>query len=75
MFVFFFSNFTEYQLHRFKFVPKIPVPLAQITESNVVLHEEQYPIDEGVQKLFPTLLTNGMKYFELKQQDDVIVSH
>ena len=56
-------------------MPKIPVPLAQITESNVVLHEEEYPIDEGVQKLFPTLLTNGMKYFELKQQDDVIVSH
>lgn len=57
------SNFTEYQLHRFKYVPKVPVPLAQITESNVVLHEEEYPIDEGVKKLFPTLLTNGMKYF------------
>lgn len=49
--------------------------MAQIAESNVILHEEEFPIDEGVKRLFPTLLADGMKYFELRQQDDVIGSH
>jgi hypothetical protein len=69
------SNFTAFQLHRFAYVPKVPAPLAKVTESNVVLHEEEYPIDDGVKAMFPTLLTHGMRYFELREQDDVIVSH
>jgi hypothetical protein len=31
------------------------------------LHEENYPIAAGLEKLFPTLLSGeGMKYFEVK---------
>jgi len=48
--------------------------LAQINESNVVLHEEEFPIKEELKAFFPNLLANGMKYFELKQQDDEIVA-
>ena len=41
----------------------------------MVLHEEEFPIKEELKTFFPNLLANGMKYFELKQQDDEIVSH
>lgn len=32
----------------------------------IKLHAEDYPIADGLDKLFPTLLANGMKYFELR---------
>jgi len=55
-----------------KYVPEIPKSLAQITESNVILHEEDFPIKDELKEFFPNLLANGMKYFELKQQEDEI---
>lgn len=53
----------------------MPTPLSKVSESNVVLHEEEYAIDKGVQAMFPTLLTHGMKYFELREEHEVIGSH
>jgi hypothetical protein len=60
-------NFTEYQEHRHQFIPRVPSTLSSIDTQKMSLHEEQYPIAEGLDKLFPTLLGKGMKYLELKQ--------
>lgn len=60
------SEFSSYQLHRFQYVPNIPKSLAQINESNVVLKEEDLPIKDELKDLFPNLLADGMKYFELQ---------
>ena len=55
-------------MHRHQFVPTIPTSIEQAGEVPVTLHEEQYPIAEGLETLFPTLLGKaGMKYFELRQ--------
>ena len=32
----------------------------------IALTESDYPMAEGLDKLFPTLIERGMKYFELK---------
>lgn len=58
------SNFTDYQKHRHKFVPQVPLTLANIQTDKMTLHEEEYPIAGGLDKLFPTLIGGGMKYFE-----------
>lgn len=62
----FFSDFSEYQVHRHKFVPGTPEPLANIDKSKISLVEDNFPIDEKLEPLFPTLIGGGMKYFEMK---------
>ena len=63
------SEFTEYQIHRQKFIPKVPESIANVGTCKVSLHEESYKMIDGLDKLFPTLLDpkkGGMKYIELK---------
>lgn len=38
--------------------------MANIETAKMTLHEEEYPIAGGLEKLFPTLIGAGMKYFE-----------
>jgi len=33
------------------------------------LKENHYPIADGLDKMFPTLIGKGMKYFELESDD------
>jgi hypothetical protein len=56
-------------VHRHSFIPGTPAALANSENTKILLKEEQYPIAEGLDKLFPTLLGKGMKYFELKTDD------
>jgi hypothetical protein len=63
------SEFTEYQIHRQKFIPKVPETIANVGTCKVSLHEESYKMIDGLEKLFPTLMDpkkGGMKYIELK---------
>lgn len=63
------SEFTEYQIHRQKFIPKVPESIANVGACKVSLHEESYKMTDGLEKLFPTLMDpkkGGMKYIELK---------
>lgn len=46
-------------------MPGTPNALADAESIPVTLKEEQYPIAAGLESLFPTLLSKGMKYFEL----------
>ena len=52
-------------MHRQKFVPITPSVLSSCTEQKVTLKEDTYAIEDGLKPLFPTLIGNGMKYFEL----------
>lgn len=36
----------------------------------ITLKETEYPMVEGLEELFPTLINKGMKYFEIKAEDD-----
>lgn len=60
------SDFSEFQEHRHKFVPGTPEALAKIDKSKISLVEGEFPIDEKLGPIFPTLLKDGMKYFEMK---------
>jgi len=62
-----FSDFSDFQVHRHSYIPQIPLALKESHVTAVKLHEESYPIAEGLTALFPTLLGPGMKYFELRQ--------
>lgn len=53
-------------MHRHKFVPGTPEALAKIDKSKISLVEDNFPIDEKLGPIFPTLLDGGMKYFEMK---------
>jgi hypothetical protein len=59
-------DFSEFQEHRHKFVPGTPEALAKIDKSKISLVEGEFPIDEKLGPIFPTLLKDGMKYFEMK---------
>ena len=68
-YLFFFNSdlLSAYQKHRLGFVPITPNALKECTSKKMVLKESSYPIDEGLQPLFPTLIDKGMKYLELSQ--------
>ena len=57
-------------MHRHKFVPGTPEALAKIDKSKISLTEGEFPIDENLGPIFPTLLDGGMKYFEMKLDDN-----
>jgi len=57
-------DFSAFQVHRHTFIPQIPSALASVNTAKLALHTEDYPIAEGLNALFPTLLKSGMKYFE-----------
>jgi hypothetical protein len=40
--------------------------LSKIQTEKITLLEENYPINEGLNEHFPTLIQKGMKYYELK---------
>ena len=56
-------------MHRHKFVPGTPSALANSEKTKILLKEDHYPIADGLEKMFPTLIGKGMKYFELKSDD------
>ena len=66
---FFCSDFSSYQVHRHKFVPGTPSALANSEKTKILLKENHYPIADGLDKMFPTLIGKGMKYFELQSDD------
>mmetsp|Transcript_1163 Transcript_1163/g.2127 ORF Transcript_1163/g.2127 Transcript_1163/m.2127 type:complete len:555 (-) Transcript_1163:2011-3675(-) len=52
-------------MHRHSFIPKSPLALGNIQTQKVKLTQGDYPIKEGLEKMFPTLIGKGMKYLEL----------
>ena len=61
-----YSNFTPAQSARHTFIPEVPLTLANIVSEKIIQHEEAFPIADGLDKLFPTLIGKGMKYFEMR---------
>lgn len=56
-------------MHRHQFIPGTPSALANSEKTKILLKENHYPIAEGLDKMFPTLINKGMKYFELQSDD------
>lgn len=50
-------------------MPGTPSALANSEKTKILLKESHYPIGEGLDKMFPTLIGKGMKYFELESDD------
>lgn len=49
------------------FNPTTPACYIDLKNTPLILHEESYPIEKGLEALFPTLLGNeGMKYYEIQ---------
>ena len=48
-------DFSKYQEHRLNFVPVVPKSLDECCEKKMTLKEEQFPIANGLEDLFPTL--------------------
>lgn len=44
----------------------MPLTLANIETEKISLHEENFPINDGLKEHFGTLIQKGMKYYELK---------
>jgi len=65
-----YSDFSSYQKHRHQFVPATPPVLAEGGTGKVTLHEETYSIDEKLNKIFPTLIHQGLKYYEFRKDEE-----
>ena len=50
-------------------MPGTPSALANSEKTKILLKENHYPIADGLDKMFPTLIGKGMKYFELQSDD------
>jgi hypothetical protein len=44
------------QLLSHQYVPNVPLTLSKIQTEKITLHEENFPINEGLKEHFPTLI-------------------
>jgi len=65
-----YSDFSSYQKHRHKFVPATPPVLAECGTGKVTLHDETYAIEEKLSEIFPTLIGQGLKYYEFRKDEE-----
>jgi hypothetical protein len=61
-----FSDFSDFQKHRLTYVPRTPVTYAEGATVPISMAARDYPMADALQPLFPTLIGQGMQYFELK---------
>ena len=61
-----YSEFSAFQKHRQNFIPGCPIALSDTQNQKVSLTRSAYPVDEGIKKLFPTLLAQEMPLLEMK---------
>ena len=51
-------------------MPNIPQALDYSDTTPISLHEGDFPIDPKLEPLFPTLMGKGMKYVELRSDEE-----
>mmetsp|Transcript_21842 Transcript_21842/g.16190 ORF Transcript_21842/g.16190 Transcript_21842/m.16190 type:complete len:295 (+) Transcript_21842:81-965(+) len=59
-------EFSDYQLHRQKFVPGCPQSLVDPVSNKVTLDKQPIPISDSLKEIFPVLFAKEMPYYELK---------